>query len=133
IYLFITNEERSNVSVDENGIGYVGSKGKAKWEIRKGIKSIPKVFATSQQNEILIKDSSNTTMIAYNVSCLEINNSNYYPPRQYDDKIKPCMDSVEFLELFEQGVIDEKLLRKKVWKGNGNESSWVLDSQESRL
>ena len=133
IYLFVTNEERSNVAVDEHGIGYVGSKGKAKWEIQKGYQSITNAYATSQQNEIIIKDSSNTKMIAYDVSCLEINNSNYYPPRQYDYEIKPCMDSVEFLELVAQGVINEKLLRKKVWKGNGNESSWVLDSQESRL
>ena len=133
IYLFVTNEDRSNVSIDEHGIGYIGSKGNAKWEIQNGDHSITEAFATSQQNEILIRDSSNTTMTAYDVSCLEINNSNYYPPRQSDYEIKPCMESVEFLELVEQGVINEKLLRKKVWKGNGDESSWVLDSQESRL
>lgn len=133
IYLFVTNEDRSNVSVDERGIGYIGSKGKANWEIQKGSQSITEAFATSQHNEILIRDSSNTTMTAYDVLCLEINNSNYYPKGQYDYEIKPCMDSAEFLELVEQGVINENLLRKKVWKGNGDESSWVLDSQESRL
>ncbi|MDB4060740.1 hypothetical protein N9515_02130 [Vicingaceae bacterium] len=97
IYLFVTNEDRSNVSLDEHGIGYIESKGN---------QSITKAFAASQQNEIVIRGSSNTTMIAYDVSCLEINNSNYYPQRQYDYEIKPCMDSAEFLELVGQGVIN---------------------------
>jgi hypothetical protein len=133
IYLFVTRESRSDVFVDERGIGYVGSTGKAKWEIRRGNECITDAFSTSQHNEIIVRDSSNTLMIAYDVSCLEINESNHYPPRPYDKQTIPCMDSPEFLELVEQGVINEKLLRKKVWKGNGDESSWVFDSQESRL
>lgn len=133
IYLFVTNQPKSNIIVDENGIGYIGSKGKATWEIKRGNESITEAFSTSNQNEILIRDSSNTSLIAYEVSCLEIGTLNNDPPRQYDSEIKPCMDSVEFLELVEYGIIDEKVLRKKVWKGNGDESSWVLDSQKSRL
>lgn len=133
VYLLVTNEERADVSVNEHGIGYVGNKGKAKWEIRKGRQNISDAFETIQQNEILIRDSSNTTLTAYSVSCLDINSSNNYPSRPSDYQIIPCLDSTEFLKLVEREIIHEKILRKKVWTGNGEESSWVLDPKKSKL
>lgn len=133
VYLFVTNNQIQNVTVDENGMGYMGRDGKVNWEIKRGDELITQAFSTSQSNEILIRDSTNTTLIAYSVSCLEINDSSYYPKRPYDYEIFPCMDTKEFLGLIEDEILNEEWLRKKVWKGNGKEDSWVLDTQLSRL
>ena len=133
VYLFTTNNDKSDIEVDSNGIGYMGSKGKAIWEIQKGKESITEAFSNSQQNEIIIRNTLNTLLISYDVACLEISQSNQYTTRQSDNVVYPCMDSKEFLELVNYGIIDEKLLRKKVWNGNGSEDDWVLDSQKSRL
>lgn len=133
IYLFVTNTEKSHVSVDEHGVGYMGSKGKAKWKIRRGNLFFSEALETSQNNEIILRDSANTVMTVYDVTCLTLNNSHHNPTRISSTEGKPCMDNSEFLELVKRGVILEKMLQKKVWRGNGDESSWVFDSQNSKL
>ncbi len=133
IYLFVTNAQRSDVVVDQNGIGYVGSHGKASWKIFKGGQDVTSAFSTSQQNEILIHDSTNNTLTSYNVSCMNINPLNVYAKRHSDYEIIPCMDYIEFLELVKLGIIDEQVLRKTVWKRQTNDSNWMLDAESSRI
>lgn len=133
VYLFVSDVSRSDVQVDENGIGYLGSRGKAQWELKQGDKTLNEAFQTMQHNEILIRSSDDTQLTSYDVSCLQINDLAYYPVREPDYPIIPCLDSETFLKMIEQGLVEENKLRKKVWNGSGNDKDWVLDASQSRL
>ena len=133
IYLFTTIEPRNDVPVNEMGIGYIGSKGKAHWEIKRGKTNITESLATSQANEILEYNDNKTQLTAYDVMCIEINDANIYNQRSSDYVIIKCMDEIEFLEMAENGLIDESRLRKRVWNSGINDENWVLNQNLSRL
>jgi hypothetical protein len=120
VYLFNSPGERKDITVNMKGIGYIGSEGKAQWRIvREGV-DITAAYSTQQTNEINLYDEDSLQLTAYRVGCIVINDSNYYPKRNWDYAAFPCLDVEEFLQLVEEGYIDKSKLRKKVWQRSKN-------------
>lgn len=134
VYLFTTPEERQDATVDQNGVGYVGSKGKTDFKVKMNGEELLNVLNTGHNNEILIYENNGKTMIGYNVWCLEISDDHAYPDSHADYfNVIDCMDAEEFKTWLNEGFIDESKLRKRVWTGSGNGKDWELDHERSRL
>ena len=115
VYLPVVPGERVDVTVNSFGIGYVGSKGRVKWRVEQ-----------CGYNEVSLRNEVNTQLIVYDVGC-------YHFDREPQELRVTCLDSLQFLQLVNEGMIDEQRLRKRVWKGNGVEESWVLNNSLSNL
>jgi hypothetical protein len=125
VYLFTTEEEVEDILVSDSGIGYMSSKGKVQWEIDRGGHDITAAFSTGYMNEIRIYEADSTLMSVYNVQCISVNDSGYYPVRSYDYTVFSCMDEEEFLHLVEEGVVDISRLRKQVWRREQKDGQWI--------
>lgn len=134
VYLFTTPEERQDATIDKNGVGYVGSKGKANFEVKMNGEELLNALNTGHYNEILIYENNGKTMIGYNVWCLEISDDHAYPDSHEDYYgVIDCMDAEEFKTWLNAGFIDESKLRKRVWTGSGDGKDWTLDKERTRL
>lgn len=133
VYLFISPEERGDVDVSNNGIGYMGSEGKAQWRILRGGIDISDAYSGLQTNSISVYSKDGLQLTKYRIECFEINDSNFYPERSSDYPIDPCMNDEEFLQLSEGGYIDESNLKKVVWNRSENRDEWIPNFKSSRV
>lgn len=126
VYLPVVPGERVDVTVNNFGIGYVGSKGRVEWRVEQCGRDITGEIPVTGYNEVSIRNEGNTQLIVYDVGC-------YHFDREPQELRVTCLDSLQFLQLVNEGMIDEQRLRKRVWKGNGVEESWVLNNSLSNL
>ena len=118
--------ERRNVLVNNNGIGYVGSKGRVQWRVVKCGLDITDEIPVTGYNEVSILNADNTELIAFDIGCYQMDAE----PQEFRVN---CLDSMMFYQFVEEGVIEEHRLRKRVWQGDGSEDRWVLNNSLSNL
>jgi hypothetical protein len=116
IYLLSTIEERTDVTIDENGVGYWGSNGRVIWEIERDGVDITDAFNISHADELTVYNDGGRVMTTYHVNCIEIATNDMYLETHIDyyDQT-PCMDTIKFQDLVELGWIDESRLRETVY------------------
>lgn len=133
VYLFTTTQGLDDVQVDERGIGYIGNKGKAQWRLEKGGDDITDAFSTQRWSEIAIYENDSCILKAYDVQCLEINDSNYYPQKAAVFFNIPCLTPDEFLSYIDKGWVDESKLQMKQWYRENKRDTWHTESQQTRI
>ncbi|GAB5540065.1 MAG: hypothetical protein Salg2KO_21680 [Salibacteraceae bacterium] len=132
VYLLVTPGPRVDVQVNEHGIGYIGSIGEVTYEIEHRGHDITDAFQTSGAHEIALYNPDSTTLTAYNVTCLNITGETEYKTPVMHPFLW-CMDTAEFSQFVQTGMIDETRLRKRVWRGSGDGKDWTLDHDQSKL
>lgn len=123
VYLFDSEENGADTDVTPLGYGYLGNLGKGQWEVLRAGIDISESFAKSESNEISIYSEDSTRLTVYRVICFEVNDSNIYKTRSYNQSFA-CMEASEFLQLIEENYIDQSKLRKSVWKLSEATGEW---------
>lgn len=107
MYLPVVPGERVDVTVNNFGIGYVGSKGRVKWRVEQCGRDITGEIPVTGYNEVSLRNEGNTQLIVYDVGC-------YHLDREPQEFRVNGLDSLQFLHLVNEGMIDEQILRKRV-------------------
>lgn len=131
VHLFITPEERVDVFVNENGLGYMGSRGKANWKIKRGNHQMPEVFKSGRSSQITHYNSDSTMMTTYHMSCYIVDDTLDYS--QFSDRyyITPCLTTEAFFEIVKKYQVDLDRLRKIVYTRESALHDWVFDEARS--
>lgn len=132
-YLLHTPDERSDVVVDENGIGYIGSKGKGKWRIRSGESDISEVLQSGRYNEVALYNRDSTQKTVFYLTCYSVLDTLDYSSIPQSYYLEKCVLPHQFEMMVEVYNLDVDHLRRLVMIRGSDQRVWTVDAVHSNL